>query len=284
MHFTQQAVTRAGDGTRGAGDPAYNYGSEVDVSWTRGRERCLEQHTTNACRRAGTQVKTVVLEASCQGRTRMGGGTSGDEALRYIVRLLTRVLILASNNEVQQRLPNVVVAAGMPFSEYLVELRGIVSNLLDLALELMSEDGVQLAMKASLSDQYLSIGMVVFIDRAHLSRPFVYVADFLGRFDYLDQNTVGSQAFPHFGQAKAPGVVRRASNPGRSRHDGEFNAVARTETDLEEENPDMRKIVAGSEKKGRFVSNDKFGDPLFYTTFDSKQQKNAARRAFGDGA
>lgn len=82
-----QAVTRAGEDIRAAGDPAYYSGSEVDVSWNRGSERCFEQHTINSCCRAGTQVQTVVLEAFRQGRARMDGGA---EALRYIMRLLTR--------------------------------------------------------------------------------------------------------------------------------------------------------------------------------------------------
>lgn len=147
----------------------------------------------------------------------------------------------------------------------------------------MSEDGVQLEMKASLSDQYPSVGMVVFMDRAHLSRPLLSVADFLGRVDDLDLNTIGAQAPSRFGQARAPEVVRRAATPGGSRNDGGVMAVARAETDLEEEYREMRQASAVMEKNGRFGRNDKFEYPPFPATFDSKQQKAAVRRAFGDG-
>lgn len=82
----------------------------------------------------------------------------------------------------------------------------MVSNLQQLGLELMSRDGVQLTMKASLSDQYPSIVMIIFRGTAHSVRPFDSVAAFLDCLDAFDQNTIGAQASSRFGQAKAPGV------------------------------------------------------------------------------
>lgn len=164
-----------------------------------------------------------------------GSGTGGAEALRDIVRLLTRGLKSACDTEVQQRLTNFVEAAGTPFSEYRVELRRMVSNLQHRGIGLMSEDGVELKTKALLSDQYLATNTLlsVFMDRVHLFRLFVYVADFV------------AHASSCFGQAKASGIIRRGSNPGRSRYDGGVMEVARAGTDLEEENHEMRQVFAG---------------------------------------
>lgn len=144
----------------------------------------------------------------------MDGGKGRAEALRYLVRLLTRGLSSASDTEVQQRLANFVVTAGTPFSERIIDLCGVVSSLQQLGLQLVFEDGLPLAMKAPPSNQHPSFGMAIFMDRAHLSRPFVSVAAGLGCLDDLDENTICAQASSRSGQAKTSGAVRSAANPG----------------------------------------------------------------------
>lgn len=189
-------------------------------------------------------MKPVVLEAFRQGRARLDGGARGAEALRYIVRLPSRGLSSASDTEVRQRLTILLVATGTPPSEYIVELRGMVSNLQQFGLEHISGEGVQLALKASLSDQYPSIGIVIFRGKVHSARCFASVAAFLDCLDEFDQNTISAQASSRFCQSKAPDIVRRAANPGRKGYDGGGMAVARAGNDLEEEKCEIRQVFA----------------------------------------
>lgn len=112
---------------------------------------------------------------------------------------------------------------------------------------------------------------------------FASVAAFLECLEGFDQDIIGAQASSHFGQAKSTDIVRKVANTDRSRNYGEVVAVARAGNDLEEKDCEMRQVFVVLESVGRLGRNAKFDDPPFNATCNSKQQKDAARRAFGDG-
>ena len=175
-----------------------------------------------------------------------------------------------------QALQSLVVPVGTPFSRYLSEMKLLVGNVGCIG-HVAPEDGtIQIAIKTGVDDQFAGLSPQIFEGRSMRAFPFDSVDDLM---EWLEDLAL-SQTRATAPVRSAGGKVTRSRTYNQAFRSRQFGGVMSVEVDpFEDEAEEYGKVYAIRREKGDFGKNNKY--PPFYVSFNSREERNAARRAFG---
>ena len=175
-----------------------------------------------------------------------------------------------------QALHNLMVPVGNPFSSYLPEIRLFVGNVRCIGHVALKDGTMQTAIKTRVVDQLAGLSALFFAGKNMRALPFDRVEELMESWEDLALN----QAIETAPVRLAGGMViwpRTYNQAFRSR---QFGGVMSVEIDpFVDEYEEFGKMYAIMREKGSFGENKKC--PPFYVSFNSREERDAAHRAFG---
>ena len=156
--------------------------------WTRGWEKCLEQHVLRALRPTSPQapsIKSMIADAFAQGSRLYAEGRRGPDVLHHIFRSLCCGLRRATPAAVMQALQNLVVPVGTPSSVYLSELRLLVRNVRCIGHVAPEDETMQIVLITGGNDQFAGLSDQIFAGRNTRALPFDSVDELMGSLEDL---------------------------------------------------------------------------------------------------
>ena len=251
------------------------------IKWIRGWDKCLERHVMRAVRSASPQapaLKAMISGAFKQAGRLQDEGLHGPEVLQHVIRTLCRGLSRATPAAVMQALQNLVVPAGTLFSTYLTELHLLVENVRCIG-HVAPEDGtMQIAIKTGVDDQFSILNAQIFAGRNLRALPFDSVDELMASLDDLALNQTQATASGRVGDG---GMATRSKVYNQAFRSRQFGGVMPVAADpFEDEAEEFSKVYAIMREKGGFGKNNK--DPPFYVSFNSREERDAARRRYGN--
>ena len=249
------------------------------VLWTPGWEMCLQRHILRSIRTNAPQVsdvRSLVTQAFKDGIRLQKEGQIGPDVLQYIVRTLCRGLSKSTPAAVMQALQNLVVPAGTPFSKYVTELKLLLANVRSVG-HVAPEDGtLQIAIKTGVDDQFAVLGAQIFSGRNMTAVPYSSVDGLMGALEDLSLNQTMATASARM----TGGMTTRSKSYNQAFRSRQFGGVMKVEVDpFEDEAEEIGQVHAVLQERGGFGRNNK--DPPFYVQFDTRENRDAARRSYG---
>lgn len=177
-----------------------------------------------------------------------------------------------------QSLQNLVVPVGTPFSGYLSELRMMVANVRCVGHVSPDDGTMQSAIKTGVEDQFASLSALIFAGRNMRNLPFENVDKLMGALEDLALNQTGATASNRL----TGGMMTRSKTYNqafRSQQYGGVMSVAEVDP-LEDEAEEFGRVYEVMREQGGFGRNKM--DPPFYVSYKSREEKDAARRAYGN--
>ena len=173
-----------------------------------------------------------------------------------------------------QDLQNLVLPVGTPFSSYLSEMRLLIGKVRCIG-RVAPEDGtMQMALKTGVDDQRAGLSAQHFAGRNMRALPFESVDDLMESLDDLALNRTRATASVRL----AGGMVTRSGMYNQTFRSRQFGGVMSVEVDpFEDEAEEFGRVYAIMREKG---GKNNMGPP-FFVSVNSREERDAARRAFG---
>ena len=164
----------------------------------------------------------MIRDAFVRAEAEERSGQTGKQILEGILRALWLGLSPSSPHQALQQLQTFEVPEKTLFTDFLSELRIAVMNVKGVAL--VSPDGstMQVAVKASIDDQFASLAASMFAGRNRPAIPFGSVEELLDSLGDLAMNRTQVTAATRLGSRKAGGGTATA---GSARSGGVFTVV-----------------------------------------------------------
>ena len=230
----------------------------VDDFWIPGWHKPLMRHVLNSVSHhypaQGTRTKQMVRDAFARAEADEMSGQPGRQVLEGILRALCLGLSPSTPHQALQQLQTFQVPDKTSFADFLSELHIAVMNVKDVALVPPDDSTMQVAVKASIDDQFATLAASIFAGRNRSAVPFGSVEELLDSLGDLTMNRTPATAAIRLGSRKAGG----GAASGSARIGNVFP-------------------VGGKEKKSKL---DDACDPAFYVRFPTLEERRAAREQF----
>lgn len=294
VQFTSTLSRNVYEIREGAGDVT------TSKDWVRGWDLPLEKHVLNALSfsadptQAGL-LRTKINMAFSQTRSKMEEGMLGADAMEFLVRTLGKVLGMVSVATIVYELQNLVVPVGTPFSAYMGRLRSLVQNAHSIGQVAPQDSTLQMAVRESVCDQFAFLAADVFKGRDQDVLPYTNIEELMKVLEALAWNdspaleatrlTVGKTGGSVTGYKNVQGGITTKTNAtsvSQPYKKGGYQAARKNVFNIEDEmmneDEDFSKVYQIMHNHGGFGNK---RDPPFYVKFNSRDEKDAARRAYG---
>ena len=180
-----------------------------------------------------------------------------------------------------QQLQTFEVPEKTSFADFLSELRKAVMNVKDIALVPPDDSNMQVAVKASIDDQFATLAASIFAGRNRLAVPFGSVEELLDSLENSTMNRTPATAATRLGPRKAgSGAASRSARNGnvilvvgkekKSRLDDAWH--------WKHDEMEYEHTMTVLDREGGFGPN--HSDPTFYVRFSTLEERRAARNKF----
>ncbi|CAN0455569.1 unnamed protein product, partial [Ascophyllum nodosum] len=228
-----------------------------------------------------TRTKQMVRDAFARAEADERSGQPGRQVLEGILRALCLGLSPSTPHQALQQLQTFQVPEKTSFADFLSELRIAVMNVKDVVLVPPDDSTMQVAVKASIDDQFATLAASIFAGRNRSAVPFGSVDELLDSLGDLTMNRTPATAATRLGPRKAGGGA--ASGSARS---GNVFPVGGKEKKSrlddawywKHDEMEYEHILAVLDKEGGFGQNR--SDPAFYVRFPTLEERRAAREKF----
>ena len=228
-----------------------------------------------------TRTKQMVRDAFARAKADERSGQPGRQLLEGILRRLCLGLSPSTPHQALQQLQTFQVPEKTSFADFLSELRIAVMNVKDVALVPPDDSTMQVAVKASIDDQFTTLAASIFAGRNRSAVHFGSVDELLDSPGDLTMNRTPATAVTRLGPRKAGGGA--ASGSARS---GNMFPVGGKEkkSKLDDawywkhDEMEYEHIMAVLDKEGGFGQN--HSDPAFDVRFPTLEERRAAREKF----
>ena len=143
------------------------------------------------------------------------------------------------------------------------------------------EDGtIKVAVKTGVDDQFPSLSAFIFGGRNTRSLPFDSVNDLMGSLEDLSLNQARATASARLAGGS---MTTRSKSYNQAFRSQQFGGVMSVEVEVdpfEDEAEEFGKVYEIMRSQGGFGRNK--NDPPFYVSFNSRGERDAARRAYGN--
>ena len=253
-----------------------------DGFWIPGWHKPLMRHVLNSVSHHHpaqvTKTKQMVRDAFARAEADERSGQPGRQVLEGILRALCLGLSPSTPHQALQQLRTFQVPEKTSFADFLPELRIAVMNVKDVALVPPDDSTMQVAVKASIDDQFATLAASIFAGRNRSAVPFGSVKELLDSLGDLTMNRTPATAATRLGPRKAGGGGA-ASGSARS---GNVFPVGGKEkkSKLDDawywkhDEMEYEHIMAVLDKDGGFGQN--LSDPAFYVRFPKLEERRAA--------
>jgi hypothetical protein len=223
----------------------------------------------------------MIRDAFARAETDERSGQPGRQVLEGILRALCLGLSPSTPHQALQQLQTFEVPEKTSFADFLSELRIAVMNVKDVALVPPDDSTMQVAVKASIDDQFATLAASIFAGRNRSAVPFGSVDELLDSLGDLTMNRTPATAVTRLGPRRSAGGA--ASGSARS---GNVFPVGGKEKKLklddawhwQHDEKEYDHIMAILDKEGGFGQN--HSDPGFYVRFPTLAKRRAARETF----
>ena len=187
----------------------------VDRFWIPGWHEPLMRHVLNSVSHhypaQVTRTKQMVWVTIAGAEADERNGQPERQVLEGILRALCLGLSLSTPHQALQQLQTFEVPEKTSFADFLSESRIAVMNVKDLALVLPDDSTMQVAVKASIDDQFANLSASIFAGRNRSAIPFGSVEGLLDSLGGLTMNCTPATAATRLGPRKAGGGAASGS-------------------------------------------------------------------------
>ena len=152
-----------------------------------------------------TRAKQMVRDAFARAEVKERSGQPGKQVLEGILRALCLGLSPSTPHQALQHLQTFEVPEKTSFEDFLSELRSTVMNVKDEALGPPDDSTMQVAVKASIDDQFATLAASTFAGRNRSAIPFGSVEELMDSLGDLTMNLAPATAATKFGPSAAEG-------------------------------------------------------------------------------
>ena len=255
-----------------------------DGFWIPGWHKPLMRHVLNSVSHHHpaqvTKTKQMVRDAFARAEADERSGQPGRQVLEGILRALCLGLSPSTPHQALQQLQTFQVPEKTSFADFLPELRIAVMKFKDVALVTPDDSTMQVAVKASIDDQFATLAASIFAGRNRSAVPFGSVDELLDSLGDLTMNRTPATAATRLGPRKAGG----GAASGSARSGNVFPVGGKKKSKLDDawywkhDEMEYEHIMAILNKEGGFGQN--HSDPAFYVRFPTLEERRAAREKF----